>query len=187
MPPKRIRTEAMRIRDAERYAANREMYKAKAAKWYAENHEQARATQAAYADSHREQVTKLQRDWYVKNRERIAAQNAERRVELTAYQKAYRRADPVRHQAAEQKRRAKKKGSPVCDLTRQQWESIKAAYGHRCVYCGVKSKRLTQDHLLSLHRGGSHTASNIVPACNPCNSRKHAGPPLVPVQPVLLV
>jgi 5-methylcytosine-specific restriction endonuclease McrA len=69
-------------------------------------------------------------------------------------------------------RRALKKGAAVCDLTRRQWESIKEAYGYRCAYCSKRPKRLTQDHIIPLSKGGNHTESNIVPCCRACNSKK---------------
>lgn len=72
------------------------------------------------------------------------------------------------------------------DLTVAQWETIKFAYRHRCVYCG-RRKPLTQDHVVPVSKPGSeHTASNIVPACRSCNSRKGAGPPKTVYQPHLI-
>jgi len=84
------------------------------------------------------------------------------------------------------RRRARLAAAPVNDLTAADWQAIKAIYGYRCVYCGKKVPRLTMDHLTPLFKGGSHTKSNVVPACTPCNSRKHVGPVLKPVQPLLL-
>jgi 5-methylcytosine-specific restriction endonuclease McrA len=71
----------------------------------------------------------------------------------------------------------------VSDLTEAQWQLIKKAYKFRCAYCG-KKKPLTQDHIIPVSRGGQDTASNIVPACRSCNSKKNAGGILCPVQPV---
>jgi 5-methylcytosine-specific restriction endonuclease McrA len=60
-------------------------------------------------------------------------------------------------------------------------------YDHCCAYCGTRAKgHLTQDHLTPLSAGGSHTVSNVIPACRSCNSRKGTGAPLQPVQPLLL-
>ena len=44
----------------------------------------------------------------------------------------------------------------------------------------------TWRYLTPLFKGGSHTFSNIVPACGRCNSSKGTNPPPVPVQPLLL-
>src|SRR6266568_3432226 len=99
---------------------------------------------------------------------------------------AYQREHPDVARGASKRRRARLLHAPVNDFTEPQWQAMKAHYGHRCVYCGRKMQRLTQDHILPLSKGGSHTQSNIVPACQRCNSRKHVGPPLRPVQPLLL-
>lgn len=101
--------------------------------------------------------------------------------------------DPVWHAIVQEKERAKEHRrrahlaqAPVNDLTAEQWHEIKAAYGHRCVYCGKKPLRLTMDHITPLSKGGAHTKHNVVPACRSCNSRKRAGPVLRPVQPLLI-
>lgn len=73
-------------------------------------------------------------------------------------------------------RRRQTLATAINDLTTAQWLAIKAAYGQRCAYCGEK-RRLTQDHVIPVSKGGNHTASNIVPACQSCNSSKGARPP----------
>ena len=103
----------------------------------------------------------------------------------SARKHAYYLAHPELFFARTRKRRALKYGAAVNDLTAAQWREIKAAYGYRCVYCGKKPRKLEQEHITPLSKGGMHTASNVVPACLPCNRRKGAGEPLVPVQPLL--
>ena len=100
--------------------------------------------------------------------------------------RAYIQAHPDKYRAYCVSRRARKNGADINDLTGAQWQEIKAAYGHRCVYCGRKMQRLTMDHIIPLSKGGNHTVQNVVPACSSCNKRKHAGPPPIPVQPLLL-
>lgn len=56
-------------------------------------------------------------------------------------------------------------------VTFEEWQAICARHGHRCAYCRRK-RRLTMDHVKALARDGRHVASNIVPACTPCNSAK---------------
>lgn len=187
MPVDDTTRERKRAYDAARYAERRETVKARTAAYYAANRDAARGQQAAYGNAHREQIAANGAAWYAANRKKVARSHADNREHLAAYQVAYRKADPVRHQSTQAARRALKLGAPVCDLTRKQWDAIKAAFEQRCVYCGQQPGSLTQDHLIPLTRGGSHTASNVVPACRPCNSRKHDGPPPVPVQPLLLV
>ena len=70
------------------------------------------------------------------------------------------------------RRKARKKGATICDLTKDQWEQLKKEYNYTCAYCGLVPDILTQDHCVPLSRGGNHTITNIVPACFPCNSKK---------------
>lgn len=70
------------------------------------------------------------------------------------------------------RRKARKKGATICDFTAAQWEQMKIAHNHQCFYCKEQPNALTQDHCIPLSRNGNHTASNIVPACMPCNRKK---------------
>lgn len=135
---------------------------------YAANPEPAKIRARAYQASHRERVNEKARKWRLKNRERRnrwmkewRARNPLERIRMSMYG-ANRRARMAR---------------VLCDITPAQWEEIKTAYGRRCAYCGDQLRALTQDHVIPLSKGGSHTASNIVPACKPCNSRKGTGKP----------
>lgn len=59
---------------------------------------------------------------------------------------------------------------------RQQWrDSIKDAWNNRCAYCGtppIDDKSLTIDHVKPRCRGGEDRTSNVIPACESCNSHK---------------
>lgn len=69
------------------------------------------------------------------------------------------------------RRRARLRG----DLSGKQWEAILSAHCGACVYCGTVED-VGQDHIVALARGGEHTATNVVPACGLCNSRKGTKP-----------
>lgn len=56
-------------------------------------------------------------------------------------------------------------------LTTQEWNDILQDCGYRCSYCNNTGK-MTQDHIVPLSKGGSHTKDNVVPACGTCNSSK---------------
>lgn len=56
-------------------------------------------------------------------------------------------------------------------VTKDEWIALCESYDHRCAYCRLKA-RLTMDHVVALTKGGSHLISNIVPACQSCNSSK---------------
>lgn len=113
----------------------------------------------------RETARKRAREWYWQDPERA------RRARIK-----YGKNNPDKIRALNHKRKASKRGASVSDLTASQWRQIKDVYGHRCVYCNRRMKRLTMDHVIPLARGGSHTASNVVPACRSCNLRKGVKP-----------
>jgi 5-methylcytosine-specific restriction endonuclease McrA len=97
------------------------------------------------------------------------AQNIE---QVRKWNNGWRKKHPEHGQRNDNIRRARKKNAPIADFTREQWLTMKAAYRGCCAYCGKKT-RLTIDHVIPLAQGGGHTASNIVPACKSCNSKKH--------------
>jgi 5-methylcytosine-specific restriction endonuclease McrA len=51
-------------------------------------------------------------------------------------------------------------------------QQVFAAKGRRCHWCGRYAT--TVDHVVPLAIGGSHDLANLVPACQPCNSRRGA-------------
>ena len=56
------------------------------------------------------------------------------------------------------------------DLTSSEWNAIVEAHENICHYCDDPAEHL--DHIHPISRGGLHTASNVVPACAPCNLSK---------------
>lgn len=92
-------------------------------------------------------------------------------------QRKYRAANPEKFSMWDRAQRVRRKAhinATVDKITVKQWNEIKAAFQHHCVYCLKKFARLTMDHIIPLSRGGDHTAGNIVPACGRCNSSKKA-------------
>lgn len=81
----------------------------------------------------------------------------------------FRTEQPDRAQSHHKKWRAAKRGV-AATLTHEDWLEMKATGA--CHYCKRTDLPLTQDHVLPLSRGGSHTKDNVVPACKPCNSSK---------------
>jgi 5-methylcytosine-specific restriction endonuclease McrA len=116
------------------------------------------------------------RQWRIKNRERalatVRAYRAEHREESRARTRAWQLANPekVRQHSRDRHRRVKE--APINDLTDEQWMAILYAFRFRCAYCGIGGVKMGQDHVVPLALGGAHTASNVVPACPPCNQRK---------------
>ena len=73
--------------------------------------------------------------------------------------------------AMHQRRRARILGAGP-SFTAGEWTALVAAHGGHCAYCG-KARPLHADHRLPLERGGKSDIANILPACAPCNLRKH--------------
>ena len=117
---------------------------------------------------------------YAANKGRIAIQQQAYRLANREKEAATRRtwcaANPERQLGYNRLRRARKFGA-IGSITSDQWASIKATHAWRCAYCGKIPASLTQDHVIPLALGGSHTPANIVPACLSCNSRKGNRPP----------
>jgi 5-methylcytosine-specific restriction endonuclease McrA len=157
---------------------------------YAKNKEERQRRQKIYNEQHKEAVKAYKARWHRENFARTSAIQHQRyrqnREKYREKSREYRRKNPDIMLACRERKRARKLNAPVNDFTAAQWKAMKAHYGYRCVYCRKKSQRLTQDHITPLSKGGAHTQSNIVPACRSCNSTKWTGPPLVPVQPLLL-
>ena len=168
--------EAVRAQQRAHYAANKAVIRAQAKARYAANPERERQYSANYRAANRERTNAVVRAWRAAHPDKAKAVG-----------KAWAAAHPEAVHAARRRRAARVRGAPVADFTAEQWIALQHAFDHRCAYCDRRRKgRLTQDHITPLSQGGAHTASNIVPACASCNSKKHTGPPLRPVQPVLL-
>lgn len=159
------------------------------------NAEKIAAYQSEYWYAHKEEIGENFDKWYVLNFDKVKAQRKtydiihfdenQRRVkkwtkehpeQTKEWRRAYSKAHPEIGRCHVRKRRAVARKA-VNTLTRQEWEEIKLSYGNRCVYCGTKAT--SQDHIVPMARGGSHTADNVVPACGSCNSSKNAKPLLI--------
>lgn len=84
------------------------------------------------------------------------------------YQKTHPEAHRIRKRAADRKRRGQSYGPGV---SAAEYRKIIEVFAGLCAYCGGKAD--TMDHVIPLSRGGEHSASNLVPACKPCNFSKH--------------
>lgn len=116
-----------------------------------------------------------------KNREkRVARQRARyeadpalrERAALAASHWANRNRERMReHQRANSARRRDADGGKRID--REMWASARWSTGGRCYYCGeCAGDKIHVDHVVALTRGGRTEPSNLVPACQRCNSSK---------------
>lgn len=149
-------------------AENREEILRKARDAYRANPEKVKQYQkmrrAQDPDAWRARYAKYTRDWRAANPE-----NAERSRAASARwaRSARGRLNKAAH---ERKRRAKAMASSGVSV--DQIQARISYYGGRCWMCGDAAT--TIDHVKPLAKGGLHLASNLRPACRPCNIRKHA-------------
>ncbi len=78
---------------------------------------------------------------------------------------------PNSRKARAARRRKRRVGSVVNDLTDAQWSALQAAWAG-CAYCGEADGPLQRDCVLPISRGGRYTFDNVVPACRSCNTSK---------------
>jgi len=69
------------------------------------------------------------------------------------------------------RKRKRRLGLVVNDLTPDEWAALKAAW-NGCAYCGAADGPLQRDCVLAISRGGRYTIDNVVPACATCNASK---------------
>lgn len=182
--------EARKAYDRARSAANAAKKRQQARESYYRHQARNRAQARAYHVAHREELNAKRRAKRLANPEYYRAQKRasreKHREKNNANNRAKYRENPEMKIEEVKARRARKYGAKLSDFSMAQWREIKSMYNYLCVYCGKKPKKLTMDHIIPISRGGSHTASNIVPACMSCNASKKSGPPPKPVQPLLL-
>ena len=133
--------------------------------------------QAAYYILHSDQLKAYSMQYYASHKEHCKART-----------RVYKKNHPEISITSRRSRRARISQAPINNFTHAQWVAMQETFNHRCAYCGRRAKgHLTQDHITPLSKGGSHTLSNIVPACRSCNSKKGTNEALNPVQPLLLI
>lgn len=88
--------------------------------------------------------------------------------------KAWVRAHPDRIQLHRRRRRARAMGADSVRFTVTEWRERQELFDRRCAYCWQRPKKLEQDHVRPLSRGGAHALANIVPACRGCNAKKNS-------------
>ena len=69
------------------------------------------------------------------------------------------------------RKRKRRLGLVVNDLSPDEWAALKAAW-NGCAYCGAADGPLQRDCVLAISRGGRYTIDNVVPACASCNTSK---------------
>lgn len=108
-----------------------------------------------------EEKRRRARRWYTIYKERQVALNKAK----------YHTEEGKRKHRTWQLRYKHRKLNVISDFTSDQWEEALTYWNFKCAYCG-KNPATDQDHFVPTVNGGGYTASNIVPACDHCNSSK---------------
>lgn len=153
--------QAANARSREKYKKNPEYFRAIQRKWREANPERKREISAQYGERHRERLNAKQRE---------RSRSPERQEFMRGYLRKHREANPDLYRTYTHNRRARSLAGGV--HTSEEWLAKIDEFNGRCAYC-ASSEDLTRDHVVPLCRGGSNQISNIVPACNSCNSRKN--------------
>lgn len=123
-----------------------------------------------YRQRHPRRVIESQRLYREAHRER-------RREDGRLCRAKYRQLHPDKVRASQQKNRAKRLAAPG-EFSGADLKALFVKQQGCCYYCGSKIKKQKDkvtwhvDHYIPLSRGGTNDTSNLVIACQPCNSRK---------------
>ena len=129
--------------------------------WMKRNPDKAREAMRRWRNRHPADHSEDSRAYYTRHRERLARYFAD-----------YQRTHPELRRQLAARRRARKLEA-AGSFTVGEWLALVERWGGRCAYCG-EGAPLEIDHRVPLARGGTNSIDNILPACGPCNRRKHA-------------
>lgn len=107
---------------------------------------------------------------------RYADQLEQHRVNQTArsaYLKVWRKKNPHLLKAALVRRKARKAGVHVYEVSGRDLQRLVARFGGTCAYCQQEPYKHL-DHVMPLARGGRHVIGNLLPSCSACNLSKGA-------------
>lgn len=134
---------------------------------------------SAYRAANAERIKEQRKAFYLANRERclakIKAYTAANYAQVMAYHARYAKENRDKVNAwgatTTARRRARLAGSGGSHTLAERLEKF-ATLGNVCFYCHEPGK-LSIDHDIPIARGGTDNIDNILPACLPCNRRKH--------------
>jgi 5-methylcytosine-specific restriction endonuclease McrA len=172
--------EIIRARRQLRHRQNREVELDQQREYRRRNRERLNAQSREYAAAHREEARQRARAWYQAHRsDDLLARERQRHRDMykndprrREYLRSWKDANRAKHNEYVHVSRARRNATAGRGVSVAEWHDLIKAYGGRCAYC-YADRPLTMDHRVPLARGGSHEIENILPACKPCNSRKH--------------
>lgn len=149
------------------------------AEWQRKNKDKVNAASRRYRLANPEKRRAVVQAWRKANPDKVKAHRKREYqthgAAIDAKKLLWGKTNPDKLRAIQTKRRARLCAAPLNDFTAEQWTELKQKHNNRCAYC-LQSAKLTQDHIQPLSKGGAHTLSNILPACQSCNSSKGTKP-----------
>jgi len=146
-------------------------------KYYQENIGSIKLKRAVYRQNNKGLIHEQNQKWYYGNggKEKVATYRANNRKKISdAYNKYYHSESGRNIILTIVNRRWSKKQKLLSTLTPEEWLETLNHFDNSCAYCGTTEADLHRDHVLPLSKGGFYVQSNLVPACQKCNSSKHA-------------
>lgn len=159
-----VRTNPDKVHEHNMKPASIERRKKKYKEWAKDNRDKRRASNRDHRERNKDYYNELNRKWRIENREQHI-RNAKR------WQKNNPEKARLNSTFSKHRRRARAAKLPNT-LTKKQWKAILDGFDHACAYCGRKLKRLQQEHVVPISKGGGYTKDNIIPACKRCNGTK---------------
>lgn len=158
--------------------------------YHQENREHILQQKKSYRQKNLERILKSGRNYYWNNKDRLNQANREYRTAnhqrillhnrnyyrenaefCRQISRDYRKRHPEVARQGRQRYYARKAKCVHEPFTVEQLRSHIAKWAGSCAYCGSFQAK-TLDHLVSISKQGAHALSNLVPACQSCNSSK---------------
>lgn len=137
-----------------------------------ENKEKKSQYNKEYREKHKDKLNKRKRKWTKENKKHLQKyriENKERDSERAREWSQTERGKELNNQCSA-KRRERIKQLPL-DFTKKDWHECLEYFGHRCCYCGEKTK-LEHEHFIPISKKGSYTKDNMLCSCRRCNASK---------------
>lgn len=160
----------------EYWTKNKEAMHAKQREYYQNNKEKHRAGCDAWAKANPEKVRAIGRATYhrqaAKERARQKVKFQRDKEKLRPTRQAWKKANPEKVRTHDNNRRARELNAEG-SFTAGEWLDRLAEFNNHCAYCLKPLTAVEIEHMNPLARGGSNNIDNLVPACPPCNRKKH--------------
>jgi len=146
-------------------------------KWRDENPGKVEDYNKSYYAEHKEQENARSKQFHIRNSERVNKRHRDRYEENPENSRGatqrWRKKYPIKHALQSHRRRTRLENLPNT-LTEAEWKNAVAHWDGCCAYCATKPDNLTLDHFIPSNSKlcPGTVASNIVPACFPCNASK---------------